>query len=42
MATANLATALGGRLTELDLNPVVVLDRGQGAIIVDHLMVLAD
>ena len=42
MAAATLATALGDRLTELDLNPVVVLDRGQGAVIVDHLMILAD
>ena len=42
MATATLATALGDRLTELDLNPVVVLDRGKGAIVVDHLMILAD
>lgn len=41
MATAILTTALGDRLTELDLNPVVVLDRGQGAVVVDHLMVLA-
>lgn len=42
MSTANLATALGDRLAELDLNPVVVLDRGQGAVVVDHLMILAD
>ena len=42
MATATLATALGDRLAELDLNPVVVLDRGQGAVAVDHLMILAD
>lgn len=42
MSIANLATALGDRLTELDLNPVVVLDRGQGAVVVDHLMILAD
>ena len=41
MSTATLATALGDRLVELDLNPVVVLDRGQGAVIVDHLMILA-
>ncbi len=41
MSTANLATALGDRLAELDLNPVVVLDRGKGAVVVDHLMVLA-
>ena len=41
MATATLATALGDRLAELDLNPVVVLDRGQGAVVVDHLMILA-
>ena len=42
MATATLAAALGDRLAELDLNPVVVLDRGRGAVIVDHLMILAD
>ena len=41
MSTATLATALGDRLVELDLNPVVVLDRGHGAVIVDHLMILA-
>lgn len=41
MATATLATALGDRLAELDLNPVVVLDRDQGAVVVDHLMILA-
>ncbi|MCY3632562.1 MAG: acetate--CoA ligase family protein [bacterium] len=42
MSTATLAAALGDRLVELDLNPVVVLDRGQGAVVVDHLMILAD
>lgn len=42
MSIATLATALGDRLAELDLNPVVVLDRGQGAIVVDHLMILSD
>lgn len=41
MATATLATALDDRLAELDLNPVVVLNRGQGAVVVDHLMILA-
>ena len=41
MSTATLATALGDRLAEIDLNPVVVLDRGQGAVVVDHLMVLS-
>ena len=41
MSTASLASALGDRLAELDLNPVVVLDRGHGAVIVDHLMILA-
>ncbi|WP_419919893.1 acetate--CoA ligase family protein [Candidatus Poriferisocius sp.] len=41
MATATLATALGDHLAELDLNPVVVRDRGQGAIVLDHLMVVA-
>ena len=42
MATAILATALGDRLAELDLNPVVVLDRGKGAVVVDHLAIMAD
>ncbi|WP_420638661.1 acetate--CoA ligase family protein [Candidatus Poriferisocius sp.] len=42
MATATLATALDDRLAELDLNPVVVLDQGQGAVVVDHLLVPAD
>lgn len=42
MATATLASALGDRLAELDLNPVVVRARGQGAVVVDHLMILAD
>ncbi len=42
VSTATMATALGDRLAELDLNPVVVLDRGQGAVVVDHLMILAD
>ncbi len=42
MSTAHLAAALGDRLAELDLNPVVVLDRGEGAVVVDHLMILAD
>ncbi|MDE0236518.1 MAG: acetate--CoA ligase family protein, partial [bacterium] len=42
MSIATLATALGDRLAELDLNPVVVLDRGQGAVVVDHLMILSD
>ena len=41
MATATLASALGDRLAELDLNPVVALARGQDAVIVDHLIVLA-
>ncbi len=41
MSTAHLAAALGDRLAELDLNPVVVLDRDQGAVVVDHLMILA-
>ena len=41
LSTATLATALGHRLSELDLNPVVVLDRGEGAVVVDHLMFLA-
>ncbi len=42
MTTAALATALGDRLGELDLNPVVVREHGRGAVVVDHLMVTAD
>lgn len=34
-----LAAALAGQLEEIDLNPVVVLPRGQGARVVDALMV---
>jgi len=41
MSTATLATALGDRFAELDLNPVMVLDHGRGAVVVDHLMILA-
>ena len=36
---AGLASALGERLAELDLNPVIATP--EGAVIVDHLVVLA-
>jgi len=35
-----LATACGDRLVELDLNPVVVREKGAGAVAVDSLVVL--
>lgn len=37
---AKLATDLGERLAELDINPLIVLDKGQGAVAVDNLIVL--
>lgn len=37
---SRLAAALGERLSELDLNPVIVRPRGEGARIVDALLVL--
>lgn len=40
LATAKLATALGDRLVELDLNPVLVRTRGVSAV--DALVVLAE
>ena len=40
LSVASLATACGDRLAELDLNPVVVRDKGQGAVAVDSLVVL--
>lgn len=39
LAVAKLATACGDRLAELDLNPVVVRERGAGAVAVDSLVV---
>jgi acyl-CoA synthetase (NDP forming) len=41
LAVAKLATACGDRLAELDLNPVVVRERGAGAVAVDSLVVAA-
>ncbi len=38
MAVARMAGACGGRLAELDLNPVVV--RSKGALCVDWLVVM--
>jgi hypothetical protein len=35
-----LAAACGSRLAELDLNPVVVRERGSGAVAVDSLAVV--
>lgn len=40
LAVAKLATACGDRLAELDLNPVVVRDRGHGAVAVDSLVIV--
>ena len=37
---SELAAALGGRLAELDVNPVMVLPQGQGVKAVDALLVL--
>ncbi|MCB0996996.1 MAG: acetate--CoA ligase family protein [Acidimicrobiales bacterium] len=41
VAVGQLAESLGPRLAELDLNPVVVRERGKGVVAVDHLVVLA-
>ncbi|MHB8439576.1 MAG: acetate--CoA ligase family protein [Acidimicrobiales bacterium] len=41
LAVAKLAGACGDDLEELDLNPVVVRAKGQGAVAVDSLVVLA-
>ena len=40
-AIAAAAEALGDRLIELDVNPLLVLPAGQGAVAVDALIVLA-
>jgi acyl-CoA synthetase (NDP forming) len=40
LSVASLATACGDRLVELDLNPVLVRDKGEGAVAVDSLVVL--
>jgi acyl-CoA synthetase (NDP forming) len=40
LAVAKLGTACGGQLAELDLNPVVVRDRGEGAVAVDSLVIV--
>jgi hypothetical protein len=42
VAIAAAAEALGNRLVELDVNPLLVLPAGQGAIAVDALIVLAE
>ena len=39
---SRLAQDLGGRLQELDCNPVLVRPRGQGAVVLDVALVLAD
>jgi acyl-CoA synthetase (NDP forming) len=41
-AIAAAAEALGDRLVELDVNPLLVLPAGQGAVAVDALIVLAE
>jgi acyl-CoA synthetase (NDP forming) len=40
LSVTKLATACGPRLAELDLNPVVVRERGTGALAVDSLVVV--
>ena len=40
LSVASLAIACDGRLAELDLNPVVVREKGAGAVAVDSLVVL--
>jgi succinyl-CoA synthetase beta subunit len=42
MAVAGFAEANRDRLIELDVNPLLVLPRGQGAVAVDALIVMAD
>jgi succinyl-CoA synthetase beta subunit len=37
-----MAVSLEGRLTELDINPLLVLPAGQGVVAADALAVLAD
>ena len=37
---SQMAIALEGRLQELDLNPVIVLPKGQGAKVADALAIL--
>jgi hypothetical protein len=41
MAIAHFADAHRGRLAELDVNPLMVLPEGQGAVAVDALIVMA-
>ena len=38
---SRLSVDLGDRLVELDINPVAVLPRGEGAVALDALMVLS-
>ncbi|HEY7199971.1 MAG TPA: SDR family NAD(P)-dependent oxidoreductase, partial [Candidatus Dormibacteraeota bacterium] len=42
MRLGELALDLGPRLSELDVNPLLVLPEGQGALAADALMVLTD
>jgi hypothetical protein len=42
MAVAAFAEAHRDRLIELDVNPLLVLPQGQGALAVDALVVLVD
>jgi len=41
MAIASFADAHRERIVELDVNPLMVLPRGQGAMAVDALIVMA-
>jgi len=41
MAIAKFADAHRDRLVELDVNPLMVLPEGQGAVAVDALIVMA-
>jgi hypothetical protein len=41
MAIAKFADAHRDRLVELDVNPLMVLPKGQGAVAADALMVMA-
>ena len=38
-STSQLATSLGDKLAEVDINPLIVSDKGQGVVAVDNLIV---
>jgi succinyl-CoA synthetase beta subunit len=42
VSVSQMAVNLEGRLTELDINPLLVLPAGQGVVAADALAVLAD